>query len=140
MVHIVPLISSKINLLGNFGLDIKNQATRLVRTIGATGNIGTTGAIGPTSATGVIEQASATKIISATKLIKIIGTFSVTKEISHQLLENKLTLMLGQLFKITLDLKQYVLAKLAPRRKNITAIGPNLVFTSMAINPHMAMI
>jgi hypothetical protein len=43
----------------------------------------------------VTEQVGATKIINATKLIKITGTFSMMEEISHQLLENKHTFMLG---------------------------------------------
>jgi hypothetical protein len=47
---------------------------------------------------------------------------------------------LGQLFKITLDLKQYVVAKFSLRRRTIIAprLGPIIAF--VAINPHMAMI
>ncbi len=35
-------------------------------------------------------------------------------------------LTLGQLFKIVLDLKQYVIAKLSPARKTVIPLGPNL--------------
>jgi hypothetical protein len=62
------------------------------------------------------------------------------EELSHQLLENKHTLMLGQLFKIASDLKQYVTTKFFPRRKNIIVIGPNPIITLVAIDPHMDVI
>jgi hypothetical protein len=55
-------------------------------------------------------------------------------------LENKHTFTLGQFFKIASDLRQYVVAKFAPGIKNITAIGPNVVIASMAIDPHMNVI
>jgi hypothetical protein len=67
-------------------------------------------------------------------------------------LENKHTFTLGQFFKIASDLRQYVVAKIAsdlrqyvvakfaPGIKNITAIGPNVVIASMAIDPHMNVI
>jgi len=44
---------------------------------------------------------------------------------------------LGQLFKIAPDLKQYVAAKLALIRKNITIARPNPIVVLMAIDPHM---
>ncbi len=48
--------------------------------------------------------------------------------------------MLGQLFKIASDLKQYVTTKFFPRRKNIIVIGPNPIITLVAIDPHMDVI
>jgi hypothetical protein len=60
--------------------------------------------------------------------------------INQQLLDCKHTLTLGQLFKITPNLKQYVVAKLAPGRRTITPSRPNLVITLVAIDPHMAVI
>jgi predicted membrane protein len=47
---------------------------------------------------------------------------------------------LGQFFKIALDLRQYIDAKLALGRKNVIAAIANLVITSMVINPHMIVI
>ncbi len=58
----------------------------------------------------------------------------------QQLLESKDTLTLGQLFKIVPVLKQYVVVKLAPRKKYIIAIRPNLIIALMAINPHVIVI
>jgi len=55
-------------------------------------------------------------------------------------LESKHTFTLGQLFKITPDLKQYVVAKFTPRRRIVTTLRPNLIITSMVINLHMTMI
>jgi hypothetical protein len=47
---------------------------------------------------------------------------------------------LGQLFKITPDLKQYVVAKFTPRRRIVTMLRPNPIIASMVINLHMTMI
>ncbi len=62
------------------------------------------------------------------------------EDITQQLLESKHTLTLGQLFKIVPNLKQYVAAKLAPRKITIFLSRPNLVIALVAIDPHMAMI
>jgi hypothetical protein len=62
------------------------------------------------------------------------------EDITQQLLESKHTLTLGQLFKIAPNLKQYVAAKLAHRRRTITPSTPNLVIVLVAIDPHMAVI
>jgi hypothetical protein len=50
--------------------------------------------------------------------IKNAKMFSILEEIGQQL-ESKHTFTLGQLFKIAFNLKQYVVAKLFLRRKNI---------------------
>jgi hypothetical protein len=55
-------------------------------------------------------------------------------------LESKHTLTLAQLFKITPDLKQYVVAEFTPRRRIVTMLRPNPIITSMAIDPHMVVI
>jgi hypothetical protein len=55
-------------------------------------------------------------------------------------LESKHTLTLGQLFKITPNLKQYVATKFNFGRKYVTMLGLNLVITFMASDPHMTMI
>jgi hypothetical protein len=47
------------------------------------------------------------------KITRIIGSFLSLEDITRQLLKSKHTYTLGQLSKITLDLKQYVVAKLA---------------------------
>jgi pyrimidine deaminase RibD-like protein len=47
---------------------------------------------------------------------------------------------LGKLFKIALDLKQYVVAKLALGKKKFTASRPNPVIGSVVIDPHMVVI
>jgi hypothetical protein len=52
------------------------------------------------------------------RITKIIRSFSNLENITQQLLESKHTFTLGQLFKITPDLKQYVVAKLALGKKN----------------------
>jgi hypothetical protein len=49
-------------------------------------------------------------------------------------------LTLGQLFNIVPNLKQYVATMFFPDRKNIIAIRPNSIITSMVINPHMVVI
>ncbi len=121
----------RTNFLGNLGLNIENQTSKVIGTIGDTR---------PTSATSVTWQASVTKIIGVIEPIRITGTFSIMEELSHQLLENKHTLMLGQLFKIASDLKQYVTTKFFPRRKNIIVVGPNPIITLVAIDPNMDVI
>jgi len=57
------------------------------------------------------------------------------------------TFILGQLFNLLLDLRQYVVAKLALGRKNIIAARPipiisgkTMIITSMVIDPHKAVI
>jgi len=67
-------------------------------------------------------------------------TISVLEEIGHQLLKSKHMLTLGQLFNIVPNLKQYVATMFFPDRKNIIAIRPNSIITSMVINPHMVVI
>ncbi len=62
------------------------------------------------------------------------------EDITQQLLENKHTFILGLLFKIVPNLKQYVIAMLAPERRIVTMLKPNPIITSMAIDPHMAII
>jgi hypothetical protein len=47
---------------------------------------------------------------------------------------------LGQLFKIALDLKQYVTVKLAPRRRIIVVLELNPIIALMAIDLHMVVI
>ncbi len=37
-------------------------------------------------------------------------------------------------------MKQYVVAKFTPGRRIVTALGPNPIITSMAIDPHMVVI
>jgi hypothetical protein len=64
----------------------------------------------------------------------------ILEDITQQLLESKHTLILGQLFKIAPNLRQYVTTKLVLGRKIITMSRPNLIIASMAIDPHMAMI
>ncbi len=67
-------------------------------------------------------------------------TISVLEEIGHQLLKSKHMLMLGQLFNIFLNLKQYVITMFSPDKKNITTIRPNSVITLVVINLHMVVI
>jgi hypothetical protein len=62
------------------------------------------------------------------------------EDIIEQLLENKYTFTLGQLFRIILNFKQYVAAKCTPRRGSVIAPRSNLVITSMVIDPHMVVI
>jgi hypothetical protein len=62
------------------------------------------------------------------------------EDITQQLLEGKHTLTLSQLFKIALDLRQYVVAKLAPRRRIIIMLGFNPVIALVAINLHMVVV
>jgi hypothetical protein len=62
------------------------------------------------------------------------------EKISQQLLENKHSLTLGELFKIAPNLKQYVAMNIAFGRKNIIVVGPNPVIALVAIDPHMTMI
>ncbi len=115
----------KVNLTKNFGLDIENQSTKPISFIGFIGSI------------------SATR---NTNTIKFIGnirptkSFLVLEDITQQLLETKYTLILGKLFKIVLDLRQYVMTNLAPKRRIVTALRPNLVITSMMIDLHMVVI
>jgi hypothetical protein len=47
---------------------------------------------------------------------------------------------LGQLFKIALDLRQYVTAKLAPGRRTIVVLEFHPIIASMAIDLHMIVI
>jgi glycopeptide antibiotics resistance protein len=66
--------------------------------------------------------------------------FSILEDITQQLLESKHTVILGKLFKIALDLKQYVTTKLALGKRIVTKLGLNLVITSLTIDPHMVVI
>jgi hypothetical protein len=84
------------NLIGNFGSNTKNQATESVETNDAIG---------------------VTETINVTIDIITIRTFSILEEINQLFLEGKHTFTLGQLFKIALNLKQYIDVKLAPRTK-----------------------
>jgi hypothetical protein len=58
----------------------------------------------------------------------------VLEDNTQQLLETKYTLILGELFKIALDLRQYVMTNLAPRRRIVIVLGPNLVITLVIID------
>jgi hypothetical protein len=64
----------------------------------------------------------------------------VLEDITQQLLESKHLLYLGQLLKIALDLKQYIVTRLAPRKITIIVLGSNMVIVSVAIDLHMAML
>jgi hypothetical protein len=89
-------------------LDTENEFFRSIRSIKS---IGVTNFINSTSST------------RATYFIGHIGTiefFSILEDIMQQLLENKHTFTLGQVFKTTSNLKQYVGVKLAFRRRTIT--------------------
>jgi hypothetical protein len=66
-------------------------------------------------------------------------TISVLEKIGHQLLKSKHMLMLGQLFNIVPNLKQYVATMFSPDKKK-TTIRPNSVITSMVIDLHMVVI
>jgi hypothetical protein len=55
-------------------------------------------------------------------------------------LESKHTLTLGQLFRIASNLRQYVTTKIAPRKKNVTMLGPNLIIACMVVDFHMVVI
>jgi hypothetical protein len=79
----------KANLTRNFNLDTKNQYAKTT------------------------EPINFTRYTIVIRITKIIGSFLSLEDITHQLLRSKHTFTLGQLFKITLDLKQYVVAKLA---------------------------
>jgi len=133
----------KANFTKNFGLDTKDQffgPTRPTNFTGSTKSTNATNFVKSTRVKGIIGSLKNTNVI---RFIGNIGTtnfFLVLDDIIEQLLESKHTLTLGQLFKITLDLKQYVVAKLAPRIKTITSSIPNLVITLVVIYPHMVVI
>jgi hypothetical protein len=84
----------KANLTRNFNLDTKNQYTKT---------------------TEPIDFTRSTIVIRITRTIR---SFLSLEDITQQLLKNKHTFTLDQLFKITPDLKQYVVAKLAFGKKN----------------------
>jgi hypothetical protein len=127
----------KTNLIKNFGLDTKNQ---FCGSIGSTGFIDSTSVIGSTDATSFTSFIENTDTIGFTENIEPTKNYLVLEDITQQLLENKHTFTLGQLFKIALDMKQYVATKLAPGRKIITMSGLNLVIALMVIDLHMVMI
>jgi hypothetical protein len=113
----------KAKLTRNFNLNTKNQAIKATKT---------------NYATGITKTTNATKFFGATIDTKTTGMFLILKEINQLLLESKHTLTLGQNFKIALNLKQYIDAKLVHGGKTI--IGPNLVIALMTIDPHMDVI
>ncbi len=83
----------KANHIRNFNLDTKNQFTRTTKPIDFIGS---------------------TIVI---RITRIIGSFSMLEDITQQLLDNKHTFTLGQLFKIILNLKQYVIVRLGLEKK-----------------------
>lgn len=115
----------KVNLTKNFGLGIENRSTKPISFIGFIGSIGASRSIRSTRNTNTI------KFIGN---IRPTNFFLVLEDITQQLLETKYTLILGELFKIALDLRQYVMTNLAPRRRIVTVLGPNLVITFMMID------
>jgi hypothetical protein len=106
----------KSNLTRNFNLDTKNQFTR------------------------TIEPIDCTRSTIVIRITRTIRSFSILENITQQLLENKHTFTLGQFFKITPDLKQYVVAKLALGKKKTIIVGPNLVIALVVIDCHMVVI
>ncbi len=80
------------------------------------------------------------RIIKNNNAIRIIGSYSILEDFTQQLLESKHTLTLVQLFKIALDLRQYVIAKLVHGRKNITTTWLNPIIALMVIDSQMVMI
>ncbi len=56
------------------------------------------------------------------------------------MLESKIILTLGQLFNITLDLRQYVTTKFSLGRRIVTTLRPSPIITFVVINPHMDVI
>jgi hypothetical protein len=60
----------------------------------------------------------------------------VQQVIGDQLFENKHMLTLEQLFKLALDLKQYVFSKLFLKQKSVPSLPPVLAMASVAMNPH----
>lgn len=58
--------------------------------------------------------------------IKATRFFLIFEEIGQQLLDSKHMLTLGQLFKIALDLKQYVIVKQFLAKKIVIPLRPNL--------------
>jgi hypothetical protein len=62
------------------------------------------------------------------------------EDITQQLLEGKHTITLNQLFKLILDLRQYVVVKLAPGRIIVIMLGFNSVITLVAIDLHMVVV
>jgi hypothetical protein len=109
--NILTLI--KANLTKNFGLETKNQ---YIKSIEPTNFINSIGSINVTGFIGSIENITITKFIANTRIIDF---FVVLEDITQQLLESTCPLNLGQLLKITLDLKQYIATKLALRKRTI---------------------
>lgn len=64
----------------------------------------------------------------------------ILEDIMQQLLESEYTFTLGEFFRIAPNLRQYVVAKIAPRRRIVIMLGPNLVIAFVVINPHMVVI
>lgn len=60
--------------------------------------------------------------------IEAIGKKKKFEKIGKQLLNNNHMVTLGQLFKIALNLKQYVVIKHLRARKNVTSLGPYYSF------------
>ncbi len=123
----------KPNLIKNFDLDTENEFFKPI------GSTRPTGFIRSIESIGVTNFITSTWSTRATCFIGHIGTiefFSILEDITQQLLENKHTITLGEVFKTTSNLKQYVGFKLALRRRTITTWGPNLVIALVAIDPH----
>jgi hypothetical protein len=58
----------------------------------------------------------------------------------QQLLESEHTFTLGKFFRIAPNLRQYVGAKITPRRRIVIMPRPNPVIAFVAIDPHMVVI
>jgi len=127
-------IPNKVNLTKNFDLNTKNQ---FIIPINFTGFIGFMRSTSATGSTNSIKNVNAIRFIG-----NIIPTilFSILEDITQQLVESKHTLILGKFFKIIPYLKKYVTTKLAPGKRIVTTLGPNLVITSLTIYFRMAVI
>jgi hypothetical protein len=90
--------------------------------------------------TKTIEPIDFTRSIVVIRITINIRSFLNLEDITQQLLKSKHTFTLGQLFKITSDLKQYVIAKFAFGKKKTIKAGPNLVIALVTIDPHMVVI
>jgi hypothetical protein len=64
----------------------------------------------------------------------------IQQPFGDQLLKNKHTLTLGQVFKLALDLKQYFFSELSSKQKLVPFLPPILAMALVAINPHTLVI
>jgi hypothetical protein len=103
----------KANFTSNFGSNIKSQSIKSTSFIGPIKPIGPTNFIGSTEFISAIKFTSSTKYIGNIIVMGITNFLFILEDITQQLLESKHTFILGQFFKIVLDLKQCVVAKLA---------------------------